>query len=697
MSNIELEAINKSQLLPVKMQCEVDIQLHGLLASVKLAQTFTNTSDKAIEAIHSIPVPVESTLTDFTVCKNGETWRGKVLAKEQADQNYEAALEEGNGAFQLKKDKDDLFTLFLGNLLSKETLTLKMSLIFPIQFIAGQGQLYLPLVIGERYGNSNLLPESEVVNSFLAEYPVSIKLQADTLPIQTKITSPSHPMQQNEHVYEAQGYLNRDLKILFDDLPELNPSFDLIPTDNNQFAGLVSLIPTDKADHTAEPRDILFVLDCSGSMSGTPIQQLKESVYIMLSEMRPQDRFNIYLYGSHVTAMFDELQAADEVNITRAKQLVRRNIDADMGGTETISAMLMALMTYQKTRPADVMLITDGAIWVDKTDAETKLLKAYAKQNNIRFFTVGVGHATTEDTVKYLADISDGSSILTNPHEDIRFQMQAHFKRLFVKPFVIQMDNETLWAKTKTIQKYYYGDALLIPMWFDSMPETIDLTFSADSVSNDSYSIFPKLNDNPKLLKWIASQRYTDLIESEQTRFAETYQLLTDSTDYLIELERAESDKSNELPTMVKMPQMEVHGSFDASPGIMFSRRFDDSADSNDYMDTPAFLRRQIDESESSRFGDYVSEKLANYSEKRRIKQETLQIQQLVAHLESLIQAGLSLEYKKLHNLKAPDDLIFIMLRIELDHGSKKAIKLIIEVLKECNQWQDAYVLNETD
>jgi len=676
------------KLLPVRMQCEVEITLKGLLAIVQLKQTFTNTSNEVIEAIHSIPVPIESTLTDFKVRKNNQLWSGKVLPKHQADQQYEEAIDEGNGVFQLKRSKEDMLTVFLGNLLSKETLSIEMSLVFSIQFLAGQGQLYFPLLIGERYGQSNLLPETDPEHNFLAEYPVTVNLVTGYLSNQFLVQSPSHPLHKvSNGVYSASGLLDRDLKILFEPAQEMEPCFEVMPYGDDQLFGLVSMITPTQPQDNIEPRDILFVLDCSSSMDGSPIQQLRESVYVMLGEMRPQDRFNIYLYGNTVQPMFEQMQTATARNLTRAKQMVRRTVKADLGGTRTVGAMLMALMNYQKTRAADVVLITDGEIWLSRDNVEMKLLKAYANQHNIRFFTIGVGHVSTEDTVKYLAEISNGSYVLTNPHEDIRFQMQAHFKRLYQSPVNIHLKTKTLWHQLPSI---FQGDALLMPMVFKTTPDQnerlpqVDFEIQIDQ-TNETYNLESKHIESRQVIQWIAQQQYSSIPENQKTYYAISYQLLTDQTAYYIEMERAETEKSDELPTLVKVPQMNSYGRHDSASsldlGIRFSLRQLTAEDKDNdkvkqSLDMPNFLDGNQD--------DEANQLL--------IKQQN-QMKQLKQYLESVLSvsidgaSNIDIEYCQIKSLKTPEELINWLRLAELSSNGAEILMQIIEILRQQKGW----------
>jgi Ca-activated chloride channel family protein len=670
MFNIEDQVFGRAalkKLLPVKMSAKIEIELIGLLAKTKLIQTYTNTTDEPIEAVHAIPVPVESSLVSFTVRKNQKSWVGQVLPKSQADQAYEAALEEGDSAFQLKQSKEDVYTLYLGNLLSKETLSIEFELVFPIQWIAGQGQLYLPLVMGERYGKSNLLPEENPTSSFLAEYPLELTLKPQGQLAKALIESPSHPLLQQGDLYTLQGkgYLDRDLKINFSQVASIEPSFMLMDSLSQNRPGLVTIFTEPQEQTTAQPRDILFLLDGSGSMQGTPITQLKKVMRSVLNQMRPQDRFNLHPFGSEVESVFETIQPVNEETIVQAKRYLRRHLDANLGGTETVRALLTALMSYQKTQATDIVLITDGNIWFNEESIEMRLLKAYASQNNIRIFTIGVGHATTEKTVKYLAEISGGSYVLTNPHEDIGFIIESHFKRLFNEPLSVTVKTPNEWHKLPTV---YQGDVIQIPIWFHELPGFVEVEVSS-ATGTQVYQLKPESSQNKAAEKWIASQRYQVLPESEQVAFAMEYQLLTDKTDYLVELQRAESEKSDAIPGLVKMPQMNVL----EAPTT--------------YMDIPAFLRRQADPLDAPRF----SHKGITDTVKNLFKEnpETMQIKQFIVYVTTLIEAGSEPDYQQLIEFGLPEGLIDLIRLSELQGQLNSVLVSIIEHAKECKVWRE--------
>lgn len=671
-----LEQIS-SKLLPVAMSAKVEIQLNGLLATTTLTQAFTNTTDKPIEAVHSLPIPVDSTLVNFEVQKGDQTWRGNVMPISEADTAYENALENGDSAFQLKRDKDDLITLFLGNLLSKEMLTLKLTLIFPIQWLANQGQLYLPLVMGERYGQSNLLPESEISHSFLANYPFEMTLTVSEEWFAAEIQSPSHPLQTiDDRHYQSQGHLDRDLMIQLQPKASIKPTCQLWPTTTldgkTEYAGIIQLISESTEQSQTEARDILFLLDCSGSMQGTPIKQLKQAMNTILQNLRIEDRFNLYPFGSDVTQLFNEPMPVNTETLTSAKRYIRRELQANLGGTETIQAMLTALMHYEKHRPVDIFLITDGDIWLDESDISTRLLKAYAQQNNIRFFTVGVGHSVTEDTVKTLAEMSDGSYLLVNPNEDMTFAMQSHCQRLYHRPVKLNMATQIDWKTQPTL---YAGDGGIIPLIANSQLDEVKLKL--DNTTLTISVTKPETAQQTALTKWVASQRLCQIPETQQADFAVHHQLLSEHTDYLIELERSASEQSDEMPEFVKMPQMQVH-------------------ETSDYLDMPMFSRRQLDSPQDIKQSPSLFERT-----KALIKadKESKQIKAVIALLKEHVQ---QIEYppidlKALENENVPRELIQFLRFVELVELQDLIIPKLINQLAQLKTWQELETLNLAD
>jgi uncharacterized protein YegL len=653
-------SFNNQKLLPVQMHSRVEISIVGLMVKTKLVQNFTNTTDKSIEAIHAIPIPVESTLVDFKIINGDKTWEGVVLEQNKADALYEKNLENADSAFQLKLVKEDLISLALGNLLSKETLSIELELIFPLRWIAGHGQLYLPLLIGERYGHSSLMPEAEPESNFLAQYPLEVFIHHDASLIDCEVDSPSHPLIQTQTGYKlsGDGYLDRDLVINFQGITQ--PTVQAWQLEGTEF-GMLQYLSINEPKILAAPRDILFVLDCSGSMHGTPMRQLKKVIGKILNQMRPQDRFNLYPFGSEVDQVFEGLMPANEANITAAKRYIRRIMDAHLGGTEMVKALVTALTEHQKNRVTDVVLITDGEIWFEKQDANTKLLNAYTKQNNVRIFPIGVGHSTTELTVKELAEMSGGSYLLTNPNEDITFPIELHFKRLFNEPLSLNVV-EKLWWKPKEI---YSGDGVSIPLKLDKNTEQIEFIVRGKSLHETHALPLKKIKDKA-MLKWVVSQYIKQLDVDAQIDLAVEHQVLTEHSDYLVQMQRDETEKTDEIPSLVKMPQMVAYKSTKVS-----------------YEDTPLFMRGSI---RPSRVKNVV---MNSESEPHFIGTQHKEIDELYRHLLAIKRINLELSIDVLEHYVVSEKVFDLIKQISTKLSRQELLGLLIDACQNSETWQD--------
>ena len=173
---------------------------------------------------------------------------------------------------------------------------------------------------------------------------------------------------------------------------------------------------------------LTIVVDCSGSMSGDSIEQVRIAGERILDSLRPGDLFDIVAFGTSHHVLFGREMAASPTNVARARDFVR-HLDADMGGTEIESALRAAYgIAGEPGMPRDLLLITDGEVW--DTDAAV----AEARASGHRIFTVGVGSSVAEPFVRALAQATGGACELVTPREDMAERIHRHFQRILAPP-----------------------------------------------------------------------------------------------------------------------------------------------------------------------------------------------------------------------------------------------------------------------
>ena len=318
-------------------------------------------------------------------------------------------------------------------------------------------------------------------------------------------------------------------------------------------------------------RCLKIVVDCSGSMSGDSIEQVRIAGERILDSLRPGDLFDIVAFGTSHHVLFGREMPASRTNVARARDFVHR-LDADLGGTEIESALRAAYgIAGEPGMPRDLLLITDGEVW--DTDAAV----AEARASGHRIFTVGVGSAVAEPFVRALAQATGGACELVTPREDMAERIHRHFQRILAPP---AERARVIWpapvrgAVPDPLPPPYPGDTMHLFGSFAERPHgpvVLELELADGRTISHRLEIGPMPPRNAgvegtsagrsDLARMGAAQRLPAIADSAAaTELAVRYQLLSEWTDYLVVHVRAETDKADELPTLVKVPQVPAAG-----------------------------------------------------------------------------------------------------------------------------------------
>jgi Ca-activated chloride channel family protein len=404
-----------------------------------------------------------------------------------------------------------------------------------------------------------------------AEYPLSLKVVITGALAQSAISCPSHkismkPGHDELSIVLANGAsLDRDfiLEIANDQVQSVGVSASAKETN----IAMLTLLPPE-VESTEKQRDVVLVIDCSGSMQGDSLALAKEGVLLALGSLQPNERFGIIGFGTSFLQFDNSLQPANRKNIDMTRRWVG-NLD-NLGGTDINGALELALR-LQDGHAMDILLLTDGQDW-----QAGKSVPA-AKTKGVRIFTMGIGSAVAEDSIRMMADETGGACELIAPTGDMSERIYRHFNRMR-QP---QMSNLTITWPSKPIwesrpdRACFAGDAYTV---FAALPETstnsITVTFEfaghgakeiivpmpAESISADA------------IVRVAAKQRLASLPDESKQEWAVKYQLITSQTDYLITVERAENEKPIELPQLQVQPQMLPAG-WGGTSTVLYSRR----------------------------------------------------------------------------------------------------------------------------
>ena len=295
----------------------------------------------------------------------------------------------------------------------------------------------MPTTIAPRYGNpasGGLAPHQEPAHAVDAERSFSVKVLVRGVLQRASWTSPSHDVsvtpgaRQTTIALVRPAAMDRDL-VLEARSPAVSASQALVARDDGGWVVLASFRP-DISDVNAEPegRNVKIVVDCSGSMAGDSIAQVRIAGERILDGLRPVDRFDVVAFGSDQRILFGCETPATTANVARARRFVR-GLDADMGGTEIEAALEVAYgIGGEGGMRHDLLLITDGEVW----DAAPAVERARGSDH--RIFTVGVGSSVAEPFVRALAEATGGACELVAPRADMGERIHRHFQRIGATP-----------------------------------------------------------------------------------------------------------------------------------------------------------------------------------------------------------------------------------------------------------------------
>ena len=266
--------------------------------------------------------------------------------------------------------------------------------------------------------------------------PVSIKVELNAgFPI-NQVNSPYHdihtsrPGEGHAVVQLAQGTVpaDRDFNLTWTIDSGYSPKAALFSeeVEGEMYNLIMVMPPTDGVGGTQHlAREVIYIIDTSGSMGGTSIQQAKSALKMALSRLRAIDSFNIIQFNSVTHSLFSQAQTANQSNINRAIRYV--NDLYATGGTEMYPAISQALhQTSDEQRVRQVIFLTDGSV-----GNETQLFELIKQQlGNSRLFTVGIGSAPNSFFMTRAAEFGRGTYTFIGSASEVQTKMQDLFTKL---------------------------------------------------------------------------------------------------------------------------------------------------------------------------------------------------------------------------------------------------------------------------
>lgn len=394
----------------------VKTEISGFLARVTIVQEFENNFAEPIEAVYTFPLSDKSAVDAMTMRVGERTIRGKILKREEARRVYETAKNEGKTASLLDQQRPNIFTQSVANILPNEKISVEISYVETLKYEDGAYEFVFPMTVAPRYIPASVKDASKIsppVAKTRAGHDISIEVNLNAgVPVE-EIRSTSHEIETvNSSANSANIKLknqntipNKDFILRYDVSGKRIE--DAILTHTDERGGFFTMIlqPPDKlAAEDRTPKEIVFVLDTSGSMNGFPIEKAKEAMKLSLENLYPDDTFNLITFAGDTDILFDEPVPATQANLERAKAFLESRSGA--GGTEMMTAIKGAL---EPSDAADhvriVCFMTDGVVGNDG-----EIISEVQKHPNARVFSFGIGQSVNRSLLNKIAEEGRGEA-----------------------------------------------------------------------------------------------------------------------------------------------------------------------------------------------------------------------------------------------------------------------------------------------
>jgi Ca-activated chloride channel family protein len=401
----------------------VSVDITDQVASTKVDQVFLNDTHYDLEGIYVFPLPQEAAISEFAMYVDGERWEGEILPSDEARAIYEDIVRQRLDPALLEYVGRDTFKASIFPIDPGDEREVELAYTQVLKNDGGLVKYVYPLDT-ERFSAE---PLKEVVISVHVESAQPIRA----------IYSPSHDVaidRIDEHTvnvsFEASDVLpDRDFELYYT-ISDEDFGLNLLSYRERGEDGFFLLLVAPKLESDEEEvvaKDVILVLDTSGSMEGEKIEQAKEALEFILGHLNAEDRFNIVAFSTGVTVYNEELQSAANADDARSFVDDLRAV----GGTNIDLALAEALAMADGERPQIIIFLTDGLPTEGVTD-EDQIIANVQRQasDSVRIFAFGVGDDVNTFLLDTIAQDHRGASSYVRPQESIEEEVSSFYAKV---------------------------------------------------------------------------------------------------------------------------------------------------------------------------------------------------------------------------------------------------------------------------
>lgn len=435
--------LEQNQRLPLTLKhTKVDARIAGDVSRVTVVQTFQNPFKRPLEAVYVFPLPEEAAVDAMEIRIGKRVIKADIKRREEAKKIYDDARNQGRTAALLEQERDNVFTQSVANILPGEQIHVTIRYTAALKFESGDYEFVFPMVVGPRYiPQDGRVPDPGRVTpptlkpGVRSGQDIALNVQIESATPITQVRSYSHRILTEPKAGEMTVRLaptdtipNKDMILRYRASGDRTRAGVLTQRDSRGGHFALHLTPAVRYDaNQVVPRDLVFLIDTSGSQSGDAIEKSKVLMRRFIQGLNPRDTFNIVDFASSTSRLADQPLANTQANREKALAYVAA-LEAD-GGTELMNGIreILSLPAAADGRLRSFVLMTDGLIGDDRqvlAEVERSLKKGQ------RLYTFGVGSSTNRFVVERLAEIGRGTCRIVGANEPDEDVASAFFRQI---------------------------------------------------------------------------------------------------------------------------------------------------------------------------------------------------------------------------------------------------------------------------
>lgn len=394
----------------------VKAEISGFISRVTVRQEFENSYAETIEAVYVFPLSQNGAVDEMTMTIGERVVKGAIMRRDEARKAYESAKTAGKTAALLDQERPNIFTQSVANIVPGEKIVIEISYVETLKYEDGEYEFVFPMTVGPRYNPASVADKAKI------SPPAAPTRSGSDISIEVILNAgvPVEGLRSTSHaVTEIKDTPNTARVKLRDEKTIANKDFvfrydvtgkrieDAVISHNGRRGGFFTMIlqpPDNFATEDRTPKEIVFVLDTSGSMYGFPLDKAKEAMKLSLDGLYPDDTFNLITFAGDTAILFEQPVPATQANLEAAHAFLDSRQGG--GGTEMMKAIRAALApTDSQEHLRIVCFMTDGYV-----GNENEIIAEVQKHPKARVFSFGIGNSVNRFLLDKLASEGRGEA-----------------------------------------------------------------------------------------------------------------------------------------------------------------------------------------------------------------------------------------------------------------------------------------------